>query len=151
MTYISLKSRAGKNLQQLPRPLWLSRLERCPVHRKAVGLIPGQRTYPGPGFDPLLGCLGKAANRCFSLFFLPALFPLSLSKSNAEDKKCMKKFPDRVSQSEAVGPAAWASSEGVLDVQTLRARPTRCTESESASNKPSRDSHSSNFGKSRLT
>ena len=31
------------------------------------GLIPGQRTYPGCGFSPHLGCVREATSRCFSL------------------------------------------------------------------------------------
>lgn len=46
---------------------WLYWLEHRPVHQKAEGLIPGQGSYLGCGFDAQLGCVQERTNRCFSL------------------------------------------------------------------------------------
>ena len=45
---------------------WLSWLEHCPIRQKVVGSIPSQGTYLGCRFDPQLGYVWEATNRCFS-------------------------------------------------------------------------------------
>ena len=72
-------------------PMWLSWLERCPMHRKVTpGLTPHQGTHPGYGVDPRSGSLRMATNQCFSLTSM--FLCLSLSPSHSFKKKKKKQW-----------------------------------------------------------
>ena len=53
------------NDQMLPWPVWLSWLEPCPVNQRVVGWIHGQGKRLGCEFDPQLGRVQDAVDRCF--------------------------------------------------------------------------------------
>ena len=62
---------------------WLSWLERHPVEEKGAGLIPGQGTHLGRGFDPCQGAHGSNRLMLLSHISVSLLFPpSSLSKIN---------------------------------------------------------------------
>ena len=67
-----------------PLPVWLRCLERRLVNPKFGGLILGQGTYLGYGFNPCSGYVWEATNPCFSLMlmFLSPSVPSPLSKIN---------------------------------------------------------------------
>ena len=61
---------------------WLSWLEHLPVHKKVVGLTPGQGTYLGWRLDPQSGRVPEASDQMFLSytnvsFCLTLLFSLS--------------------------------------------------------------------------
>ena len=56
---------------------WLIWLEHRPIHQKVGGSIPSQGTCLGYGFNPWLGYIWEATDRCFSLSL-----PLSLKSIN---------------------------------------------------------------------
>ena len=58
---------------------WFSWLEHHLVHQKVGSLIPGQGTYLGCRFCPLLECIWEVANWCFSLTSMFLFLSLSLS------------------------------------------------------------------------
>lgn len=58
-------------------------LEYHPGHQRATGLIPGQGTDLGCGFEPQLGPMQEATDQCFSL----TLTFLFLSEMILESKK----------------------------------------------------------------
>ena len=74
----------------------LSWLQHHPVHQKAAGSIPGQGTHLACGFNPWLGHLWEATDRCFSLisiflFLSPFLSKINLKNILAWGLKKMKK------------------------------------------------------------
>ena len=80
---------------------WFSWLEHCPIHQKIVGLIPVQGICLGCRFDPRLGQVQEATNRCFShtdmCVCVSLSFSLSLSQIDEnifldEDQKINKIF-----------------------------------------------------------
>ena len=60
---------------------WFSWLEHCPIHQKIVGLIPVQGICLGCRFDPRLGQVQEATNRCFSHTDMCVCVSLSFSLS----------------------------------------------------------------------
>ena len=56
-----------------PLASWFSWLELRPLPWKVVGSVPSQGTYLGCRFEPRLGHMEEAMDRCFSL--LPTLPP----------------------------------------------------------------------------
>ena len=76
---------------------WLSWLEHHPIHQKFEGLVPGQGTYLGRGFDTRSGCMWEATGQCFSLTLMVFVSSLSLPLS----LKSIKTYPRvRIRESE---------------------------------------------------
>ena len=74
-----------KNCDLLALAGWFRWLEHCSVHQKVVGLIPGQGTYLGFGFNPHPSTYGRQLiDHCFS-FTSMCLSP-SLSPSSSLSK-----------------------------------------------------------------
>ena len=70
---------------------WLIWLERRPVH---LASSPGQGIYLGCGFDPQMGHVPEAIDRCFSLSFsllISLLLSLSLKLINISSGEDFKK------------------------------------------------------------
>lgn len=75
------------NLESFAQARWLSWLEREPVHQKVCGLVSGQGTYRGFGFEPQSRHIREETNGCFShINVLLALFLNKLKTSSGEDK-----------------------------------------------------------------
>ena len=66
--------------------MWLRHLEHCPIYRKVVGLIPGQGTYLGFGFDPQSGHIQEGNQLMFLSHISVSLFSLPLPLKTV--KKC---------------------------------------------------------------
>ena len=66
-----------------PWPVWLSCLKHRPIHQNVAGSIPSQSIFLGCMFDPHLGSLWEATNRCFSSSLMFLFLFLSLALSHA--------------------------------------------------------------------
>ena len=86
---LSCSSLRGHGLNQqdvelLPWPVWLSRLECHLLNQVVVGSIPGQDTYPSCGFNPRLRCMqeGKPIDVSQMDVSLSLSFPLKAIKKS---------------------------------------------------------------------